>query len=256
MKTNFKFLNQLVVLVAVLGLLSPNLVYAQVGNISPGQGAGKSKSSFCAKISNSKIDQQIATKISNLQKNHQDRIAKITQQRSSRDAKIAANRASADTKRNQELTTLEEDAITPDQKAAVAKFVLAIKTAIATRRAAIDSAVRAFQTGVDKALATRRSALTTVLTNYYNAVRAALTVAKADCAEDANSSTARDKFVAASKAAKVKLQTEKAAIEKMNVSISGLVTVRKAAIAKAGDDFRAAFEAAKAELEKIENTEQ
>ena len=235
--------------VALIGLLSPNVAYAEGSDTLPVGGAGKGKSTFCNKINSSKIDQQIATKISNLQKSHQDKTAKITQQRSSRDTKVAANRASADTKRDNELTSLETDATTPTQKAAVAKFVATIKTAIAVRRAAIDSAIRTYQAGVDKAIATRKSALTTVLTNYYNAVNAALTVAKADCAKANDSITARDKFVAASKAAKAKLQTEKAAIEKLNISIAGLITVRKAAIAKDGDDYRATFEAAKVTLE-------
>ena len=247
MKINSKFWIGGLVLAISVGLLFPGVAYAELG--IPPNGKGLGGGNFCAKIANNKLDQQIATKVSRLQSNYQDRQTKITQKRAEQAANWSAKQAQWDTNREQHFAKLEAKAGTDAQKAAVTKFVAAVNVAVRIRRAAVAAAVQAFRTGVDQAILARRSVLITVLDSYYRAVKAALDKAKADCAaSDALDSAIRTAFKNSLKSAQAKMQSEKDKVDKLGETVQGLVNTKKAAMTKAVNDFKTTVEQARIEL--------
>ena len=234
-----------------LGLLSPNVSYAALGLGGSPNGQGIGGGNFCAKIANNKLDQQIATKVSRLQSDYQDRQTKITKKRAEQATNLSDKQAQWDASSAQRFAKLQAKAETDAEKAAVAKFIAAINAAVKIRRSAVAAAGDIFRVGVDRAILARRSALITVLDSYYKAVKAALDKAKTDCAATgANDATVRTAFVANMKTAQTKLQTEKTNVDKLGETIQKLVDTKKAALAKAVADFKVAVEAARIELEK------
>ena len=249
MKTNFKFRMGLLVLLLAVGLAFPATVHAQID--TPPQGKGIGAGNFCAKVKNSKIDQQIATKISRLQSDYQSRQTKITQKRAEQVTSLSAKQTKWDANREQHFAQLQAKAGTDAEKTAVVKFMTAVNAAVNNRRLAVARAVQAFRAGVDQAILARRSALITVLDNYYKGVKAALDKAKTDCATDGTTdSTIRAAFMASMKTAQAKLQTEKSQIDKLGETIQKLAETKKTAITKAGTDIQVAIEVARIELEK------
>lgn len=252
MKINSNVFSSIAV-VMIVGLLSPGWVYAEANNSEPtsSQGKGIGAGNFCAKVGNIKIDQDIADQISRLQKDYQTRTAEISQGRSNRDTEKGKNRSSYGVNLEQHYDKLRAKATTEVQKAAVEKFIAAVTAANKVRQAAVDAAVKAFQEAVDKPTLARRTALIPVLNTYYTAVKAAITKAKAACAAAGDSTTVRNTFVAELKAARAKMQTEKQALDKLETTVKDLSTAKKAALTKAQNDFKAAVEAAKAELKLV-----
>lgn len=249
MKINSKFWIGGLVFAISMGLLLPSVAYAELG-VSP-NGKGVGGGNFCAKIINNKLDQQIATKISRLQSNYQDRQTKVTQKRAEQTTNLSTKQTKWDTNREQHFARLEAKAETDAQKTAVTKFVAAVNAAVRIRRAAVAAAVQVFRTGVDQAILARRSALITVLDGYYKAVKAALDKAKTDCAaSDADDTAIRTAFKNSLKSAQAKMQSEKTKVDKLGETVQSLSDTKKAAMTKAVNDFKAAVEAARVELEK------
>jgi len=257
MKTRIKWIKTILVLVLLAGLAWPGTVAAvQLGGIGqPGinpNGKGIGGGNFCAKVNNIKIDQQIADKVSRLQSNYQDRLTAITQKRTNQENKLKEKRDQWGANRDKRYTRLNNLATTPEEKAAVEKFIAVIESAVKARRTAVDAAITTFKRGVDAAIAARRSGVITATDNYYRAVKAALDKAKTDCSKtEADSTAIRDAFVQTLKTAKTKLQTEKTAVDKLGEKIAALTTTKTTAITKAVDDFKAAVEAARVELLKV-----
>lgn len=249
MKTNSKFIARLLWVIVVAGLLLPGTVLTAPSGVLP-IGGNKGVGNSCAKAANLKIDQRIADRMSKLQSGYLDRWSKVEQRRTNQEAKLAANRLKGDTNQEQQFAKLDDLAKTDAQKAAVEKFVAAVKAAIKIRQTAVDTAVKAFRAGADKAIEVRKTAVASVLDSYYKAVQTALEQAKADCAKGTNAAIVRTNHINAIKAAKTKLQTERNALDKAKTTIEGLAATRKAAIAKAVDDFQAAVRAARTEMQK------
>ncbi len=257
MKTRIKWIKTILVLVLLAGLTWPGTVAAvQLGGsgqpgINP-NGKGIGGGNFCTKVSNIKIDQQIADKVSRLQSNYQNRLTATTQKRTNQENKLEERRDKWDANRDKRYTRLNKLATTPEEKAAVAKFIAAIESAVKVRRTAMDTALTTFKRGVDTAIATRRSGVITATNNYYQAVKVALDKAKTNCSKtEADSTAIRNVFVKALETAKTKLQTEKTAVDKLGEKIAALTTTKTTAITKAVNDFKAAVEAARVDLLKI-----
>ncbi|MFA5967247.1 MAG: hypothetical protein WC805_01890 [Patescibacteria group bacterium] len=248
-KVNSKIWVGLLIFGLISSLWLPGIVFAQSGTGLP-LGKGIGSGNFCAKIKNSKIDQQIANQIARLKINYQTRWDKISSVRTDQIDKLATQRTRWETNHEKQFSGLRAKAETDAEKAAVEAFIKAVNAAILARKTAVDAAITTFRTGVDKAIAARKTALINVSDNYYKAVKGALDQARLDCAKSgADNTVLRTAFIDSLKTAKAKMQTEKVNVDKLGETIQKLSDSKKAALTKAVTDFKTAVEAARAKMQ-------
>ncbi len=205
---------------------------------------------FCARVT--ALIPQIATRLAERKANLE---ARRIEQRSKRAAGRAAQngvlgeiRAKEDGVRSSTMVKLNARAKTTAQKAAVAKFKASMDAAVTARRAAMNAAQSAFQSSLDGMIAGRKDNDTITLTAYENAVNTALNKAKADCVGRIRETIVRDRLRAALQSAKQEFLTSRSTLESQDQQIQYYIDVRRTAVQKAFDDFKAKAEAARDEL--------
>lgn len=224
-------------------ILFPSLVFAQNGN----QGVEQKIKNFCNQLSNltSRVDQRASGLGEKLQLKRNEIQNKIQERRENRDVKLEQVREKWDANREEHFTKLEEKAQTEEQKQAVIDFKKAVKDAITARRLAIDTAIDDFKAGTDQAIAERKSAIDKLSDEYESAVKEAITKATTDCASGASAATIRQNLANDLKAARDKFNSEKQALDKLQVEKDQLIAEKKAAFDKAISDFKVAMEKAR-----------
>ena len=246
MKQHSKFVATLLAFILAVNLFMP------VSSLAQGV-SNDTQRSFCNRVSewNTKIDRSIADREAKLEARRVDRLEKLAEKRKDRDEKIAENRERWGENRDEHFAKLNERAQNDEQRQAVADFVAAVKTAIATRKAAINAAIQAFRQGIDKAIADRKTAVDDAVQSFKDAVSVAEAKAKADCDAGVDAATVRQNFVDSLKAAKDQFKADRQEIEKLKDAIKPLIDTRKAAIAKAIQDFKMAIRKAKADFKAV-----
>lgn len=251
MKLHSKLLVAVMIMALSMNTLIPGTAFAKENeNEANSQGRGIGSGNFCTKVGNIKVDQQISTKIAQLEKNYQKHSDQLEQKREKHDTDFTNKHERKDINQERRFSRLRGIAQTDLQKAAVEKFIQQLNTAQDARKTAIEMAIKNFRDAVDKTLLPRQTALNTVMENYQKAVTTALDKAKADCLAGGDSTTVRNSFVNALKIAKTKMEAEKRAIDKLKDTIKNLIAVKKSAIAKAQSDFKKAVESARVEMLK------
>lgn len=242
-KTNFKVFAGLAGAVLMLQTFAPITVLAQ--NETTGTNAGKV---FCSKIESlaQKMEQRMTGKETRLSERRENRDNNIEERRQIRDERRAENRVKWDENREQHFAKLEEKAQTDAQKQAVETFKNAVNSAVQARRTAIDAAVQTFRQAIDQAIANRKSSADSAVSVFKNSVHTALEKAKTDCSNGITPATVRTNLRNELQTAKDKLNSDRQAIEKMNVD--DLAHQKNEAIKKAMDDFKVAIEAAREAL--------
>lgn len=245
--TKMSFRNQfrnLGLAVLVICLFVPSLLFAKT---SP---SASSALGFCSGINALalKLEQRMTNRFGKIEEKRTDAMTNLEERQQKRDERQEQNRQRFDQNRAEFLAKLEARAQTDAQKAALAKFKAAVTEAIKAHRAAIDSAKSAFRQGVEQAIASRKSAVNLATKAYQDAVKAALAKAKADCKAGVEPAAVREELHRALKVARDKFETDRQAIEKLKDSLKPLIEARKAAIAKANQDFQTAIEKARTEL--------
>ena len=109
-----------------------------------------------------------------------------------------------------------------------------------------DEAISDFRDALDQAIANRKTAVETAKNNYLAAYQAAIDKAKADCAAGIDPAKVRDTLQVALKAAREKFNSDKQAIEKLN--LKPLVEARQQAFKEALDYFKKAMQEARDKL--------
>ena len=228
-------------------MIAPVTAYADKGNNSS---PVKMEGSFCSKFNakSLELDRRMGDNESKNEQKKDANAKKLAEQRIERDLKLEKHRADAEEKRGEQFIRLQAKATTDAQKAAVTAYQNAMTAAIKARKTAVDAAMKAFRDGVDKIIASRKTSLNAIVSSYRNAVDAAIARAKADCATGVTPETVRTTFKARMEAARVKMQTDRKALDKSGSQIEALTKIRKTAVEKAMSDFKATAESARIAL--------
>ena len=168
-------------------LATPFAASAQVDDQSVRLEAKKAPAAkgFCARIASASLLErasgQLADRQSKLKTRRDETKAFIASKRASRDSALVESRAHLQGRREAAIAKMTVKATTPEQKAAVQAYVAAADAAAATRKAAIDEAIKTFREGLDKAKADRQAAIDASITTFAEAIMVAEDKAKADC---------------------------------------------------------------------------
>lgn len=166
------------------------------------------------------------------------------------EAKLTALRTTWDANRDAQFKALEAKATTDAQKQAVSSFEVQVRTAIQTRRGAMDGAIKTFQTGVQAAIATRQGQTDQLLSSMKSSRQTLLDTAKADCATGKDAKTVMATFRSGMQANRTKIQADKQNVAKINSTVTALIATRKQTMEKATADFKAIMEQARVTLKK------
>lgn len=259
MKTNSKKILFLVAAI-VAGLTLSASVYA-FGAIDTLLNAKKKAEGFkedavsrgiCLRVDEilSKINERMDQREEQIEARIQNRIQEAEENRGERDENLVEFRENADEWREESYEKLEAKAKTDEQKAAVEEFKKAIEAAVKARRAAIDAAIETFRGGVDDAWADHKSSIKGAANTYREAVRTAFEKAKSDCESGVDEKTIRANLHTSLQAARSQLREDKTGVTKLRDLMHTLIETKKTAFEKAIADFKAAVQAAVAELKK------
>jgi len=245
--------NKLFILFFVLFVLgASSFVYAQNGNKNNERSTGaNADNNFCSKIADlgSKVSQMISEKMGKLDLKRGERDQKLNEKRAEIDQKLGENRQRWDSNRAEQYAKLQEKADTDVKKQALLNFISAVDTAIAGRRAAINTAQNNFRTAIDKLVENRGGTADNVVDAYKAAVQSAITKAIGDCAtQGADAKNIREMLMTELKAARGQYVSDKQEIDKLGEQVKTLTDARKVAFEKAKADFKTAVDKAKADL--------
>jgi hypothetical protein len=207
---------------------------------------------ICEKISEraDAFTQKMTEQENTFQTRNQERLANWTTKKTEKETELSANRTTWDANRDAQFEALEERAQTEEQKKATADFEATTRSAITTRRAASDSAIKTFQDGVQTAVNTRNGQVEKLLSDAKSARQALLETAKADCAAGKDAKTVMATFRSGMEANRAKVQADKQNVTKLNTQVEALIATRKTAMEKALTDFKATMEQARVILRK------
>lgn len=245
---------------AVLALLVFAVFAVPSESLAQSSGASSVPSPYSAgTVPVGQFCQRVETLDTNMQKRLDDRLARVVQRRTDqlnklqakieeRDQNIAAKREEADAKRAELIAKLEAQAVTQEQKQAVATFKAAIEAAVTARRAAVNAAGKTFRDGVKQALNTRFDTTKSLAQAMRADVDAEYEKAKTECANGTEPKTARQTLIDNLKTLRAKYIEDLKAVDKVITQLETLKKTRNEAVKKAVDEFKATVQTAVAEL--------
>lgn len=252
MQTHSKLIKLAVAAAAMAAALGPLSAFAQIGSsrLQKGTSTPPSYPSFCTRFENAseQLVGRLREKRELVVNRKQERIELFKQKRAERNERIRERRESALKKSDEYFQALQNRAQTEAQKQAVEKFIADVKTAVQTRKQAVDAAVQAFNDGLDQAAKVRQTAMQTAIDNFKKATEDAIAQAKADCAAGVAPVTARENFINNMKTARENFQTARENLQNLQPKLEDLRKTRNEALKKAQQDFKTALQKAKAEL--------
>lgn len=198
----------------------------------------------------SKINERMDQREEQIEKRIQNKIQEVEKNRGERDESLVEFRENADEWREESYEKLEAKAKTDEQKAVVEEFKKTIEAAVDARRVAIDAAIDTFRNGVDGAWADHQSSIGGAANTYRETVRTTFEKAKSDCEGGVDAQTVRANLHTSLQAARGQLKEDKTGVTKMRDLMHDLIEAKKTAFEKAISDFKAAVQAAVAELKK------
>ncbi len=245
MKTVYKK----IIAAGTLGVMTSTLVIPPVAFAQVPAAGTQINAKICSQIDTR--GQQMVQKLTEAgQKfltNKANRMAKLSTERVSRDQLRATKRAEVDANKNQHYATLMSKADTDAKKAAVAQFQSTAQSALATRRVAVDNAIKAQRAGIDGLINGKWGTLQTVLTTFTNSVNQAFATAKSSCASGVDGKTVATKLKADLKSAHDTFKSSRidAAIK---ADIDALINTRVQAVTSAETNYKTTMDAARATL--------
>jgi Fe-S cluster assembly scaffold protein SufB len=207
---------------------------------------------FCEKISNlaEKISQRFSEKQNRVQIRAQERLSKWEDNQNIQEARLTKLRSARDANLEESLNILQERAPNEAQKTAVNKFRETMRTAIETRRNAMDETNSTFRNSVKKLNETRKSDLNENISAFIDAQKKALEKATSGCQNEINPVAARNSLHSALNLAKTNYNVQKQNRERIKTQMEALIQTRKKVIEKTNTDFKSIIEQAKIELKK------
>lgn len=255
---NYKKISQIsLIFFIALAITSPSFSFA-IGNAD----AQAQRDAKKEEIQANRIEKtctQLSSQADQIQARLTERISQLTQKRTELEAKIqqqitertttrTTKRAEIDAKRLTSWESLRANAETPEQKAAVEKFITAIQNAVKIKRASIDKIIADFRAGLKAEKSERKTTTDTALNDYKSSVSSLISQVKADCAAGKDAKTIRETFRNGVKEVKEAFKNSRKSPEKFRDDVTPLKETKKAELKAVIDNFQASIEAAKAEL--------
>lgn len=236
---------KVIIILLAIGLL--------LGLLLPTFALGQTERPVCERFASFKTrsDAQATKRKDKFSQQLEARAEKLTDRRDARAERIEAHRVKFDQVLAEHIARLNARATNAEQAAAVAEFEKAVKEAMAKRRAAVSAAHQAFIKGVQDAVTARRQALAASATTYYSAIGTAIDQAVANCDAGTDPSTVKSELQTAIRSAKEDFREARASTAKVGPNVSELTKVRREAVQKARDEFKATVEAARDKLKEI-----
>ncbi len=215
------------------------------------KGTENNSTAFCDKIAD--VEARLTAKdlkvTAKVDAHRSEMSLKKSQKWSDIDTKRETKRSAMEAKKAERFTKMENrTGLTDAQKAAVLVFEASAKAALDTEKIAVDAAVSAYRATVSKTIADKQILVDTILKTYKDTITAALLKAKTDCAAGVSSVTAKNTFEATKNAAKVKMNTDRAAISSLGEVVGAAAQTRMTAIQAARTVFTNSIKAARAIL--------
>lgn len=207
---------------------------------------------FCSRfVENArKISGNLTERRSQLKERKDNRGNMVETRRNEREMKLQGNRSDADERRTAMYEKLSKRAKTDEQQAALAVFKKTVEEAVETRRDAVDLAISEFRRGVDQAVAGRKDDMETAGERFKTAVEANLDQAQKGCENGTDQATIRTDFKSGLQSARAALANDRKASDKVGEQVKALAEIRRGAVKKALDEFKATLASARAELKK------
>lgn len=208
---------------------------------------------FCASFNkfSQTISQRLTDRTAKVNERRNETQVKLQEKRTDRTDRITKIKDTAKEKRLKNYDKLSGFATNDELKAALEKFKTTVENAINMRRAAVEEANKAFRTAVDAAMAERKALIESITTEYRAMVDTARSEAAEACkAEDFDAAAIRTELQSKLQAAKEFYQSKKAELEKLQVDLEPARAAHKAAIEQTIKEFKAAMDAARAELKQ------
>lgn len=200
-----------------------------------------------------------------------ERIAKLAQKRTETQTNINERIAQRTAKRTERRTKWEETktinweklqnkAQNDEQKAAVAKFIQTMQTAVKTKNDAVDAILTQLRAEIQTQNNERKSEIDSQIDSYKNAVASITNQVKADCAAGKDAKEIRESYRTQIKQAREQFQNRERNREEFNAEIKTLKDAKKTEVQKILETFKKTVEDAKTELRaafptKTESTE-
>lgn len=207
---------------------------------------------FCSRFAEStgKIGNNLMDRYSKFEARQGNRMNILETNRGEREAKLEGSRSQADERRNEMYQKLEARAKTDAEKTAVEEFKKTVEAAIDTRRAAVDAAIAQFRKDVDAAISGRKDDMESAAADFKSAVEAAMNKTKADCEDGTDPETVRSNFKNSLQVARTALQNDRQGADKVGEQVRTSAEVRRVAVKKTLDEFKATVGSARFELKQ------
>lgn len=173
----------------------------------------------------------------------------LTTIRAERDLKKSAERTAFTVMQEEQFSSLEDRAVTREEKSAVRAFESAVDAAFTVRSRAIDTALVVFRTGLDRSIASWQKGLTTATNVFVNTMKSAIRSAESDC--KSGKGTARATFQITFRDARAVFQKSVTELTAIRDSVEILTTTRNSAFDQAQANFVASVNKAVEELRKV-----
>jgi hypothetical protein len=240
MKTTYKTIVAAGAL-GIMTLVAPLSTFAQT-NVN-------ARANFCSQIDTrgQALVQKITDRTQKVTDKKTTRLTAIEMRRDARDATRTTNRGNRDTVHDARYDELMAKADTDAERAAVTAFETTTESTVATRRAAIDSAVSTYRDGVDALINGKWGTLDGSVATFTQSVNQALDTAKSSCASGTDSAAVRATFTASVKSAHDMLKSSRADAV-IKADLDALIAARKQSVASAVTQFKSTMESAKTTL--------
>lgn len=240
-------LRSVTLLLLCVGVLFPSTSFAQ--GVARGQ---RAKPEFCVSVDgfSQKIIKDITERDARISNQESTQKIALDTKLTKQDETRTTARLTSDDSLNKVFVTLESNASTTEEKAAVAKFKKDIEEATRARRIAVDMATTLFKKKTEDALKLRKSAISNALNQFKNDAESAVVIAKGDCTTGTSSLSVRSRYLIKLETVKKSLIGKLAEIKQQDNGIKTLVKERQSAIERAAQDFKNAVLKAENELKQ------
>ncbi|MBA3678971.1 hypothetical protein H0W80_02125 [Candidatus Saccharibacteria bacterium] len=241
-----KLLLSSILVALVLNLVSASQAFAETKQQPNGDGV------FCSQLSvtEARLDSALKNKLDKVSSERSIQINSMTKRFDEHSQKLIEDRELWDKNRHEHYVKLEEKAMTDVQKQVVRDFEATIDTAVAKRRATVDSAITAFRSTVSSQISGRTGGVDNLITSYKTALSDAEISAKQNCANPATVATAHQTFRGQLELARKNIQEDRLGVDKINSNVQQDATAKRTIIDAAISEFRITLSQASNSLKK------
>lgn len=241
---------QIVAVFLTVAFLVPNISYAVAAVRTNAPAKVDTTQNFCTNVNSytARIAEALTKNKANLDNRQEKNKENFQERYEKRSQALTETRALGDADRGEIYARLMAKATTDVQKQAVEEFKASVEAAVATRRSAVDKALKAYWDALDTALNGRQSSVDYAKQTFANAINTAVATAQSACSAGNDPATVRTQFNASVKAAKTQFATDRKAIDKYGPQVKAIVATRNAEVKKALEAFKVTMQQVRAAL--------